>query len=264
MKTRHKILRQAGTCLLIAFVMGGCATKGPKRVTAYAKDERPIRAETDWAIEEAPRTEPGKLMDPEAVTYAQVPSRIIYMPGRGGIFGRQSSRQEVAYNLVPVGRTPEAIAAAPEMEKKEVAGETETSPTASVFQSVFMGSGGKPVRGVARRLGVLGKTQEEENRAKALLKRDELLRWTVDVGWVGFTEEVVVDDTRPAAPKAEIPEIEEVEPPKEPELFAPAEITEETDGEENKPGKENNQIKVDEQEKKPEKIELGELIIEEE
>lgn len=238
-------------CLLagLAVALQGCATKSARVVTANQVVSKPVTASQNWAIADAPRTEPGKIMDPEAVTYAQVPSRIIFLPGHGGIFGRDSARQEVAYNLVPVGRQPEAIAPAPEMTNKPAVTEGKEPPP-NQFTSVFPDKNGKPTRGIARRLGVLGKTPDEEKRATALLQRDELLRWNTDVGWVGFQPEVEVTVEKAPIKKENIPEIDLGPTPAAPKLFNPNETTEE------------NKKDVESKSQGEEKAGLGELLIE--
>jgi hypothetical protein len=176
-------------------------------------------------VADAPRRQPGKLMDPDAVTYAQVPSRIIYLPGSAGVFGRVSGRQEVAYNLVPVDRIPEIQAqGTPSMEMREGRPSTQPSaqtPAAGSFPAAFKNSDGVTTSGMARRLGVLGKTGVEKTRAESLLARGERLEWTPDVGWVGFTDQKVPKPLPPVKEGVEIPAIPETPPTEPPVIKTP-------------------------------------------
>lgn len=240
MKTPNLIKYTSLIAVMIAG--GGCATKSAREVTAHSYTIPIQKAPENWAIEAAPRTQPGKIMDPEAITYAQVPSRIIYLPGGGQIFGRSSPRQEVAYNLIPVGRIPEVQAGGTPSFEKKVA--PQEKPSASTFSAEFPDGEGNSARGSARRLGVLGKTEDEKTRAQALLSRDETLQWTPDTGWVGFTEEVIV---RPLTPNRSL---ETISPTKEEAEIKPPQIeipeTEETPEKENSreiPEKEENTLK---------------------
>ncbi len=191
-------VRSLATMLGLAtvFATAGCATKrGPTQV--YATPVQRTVSPLNQAIADAPRTQPGKIMDPEALTYAQVPSRIIYLPGDHGIAGRKSARQEVAYNLVPVSRIG-AIQAEATPEFGEVIVQKETTRVEDITEMSFIESDGSTSRGRGRRLGVLGKSGDSEERASNLLKKGEELKWDSEVGWVGF---VVDKKAKPYTPK---------------------------------------------------------------
>jgi hypothetical protein len=188
----------------------GCATKGPQKVYAMpARVPERIVSPTTQAIADAPRTKPGKVMDPDSITYAQVPSRIIYLPGQHGIFGRTSATQEVAYNLVPVDRIGAIQAeSTPEFGETIVREQTSIS-IKDVIETTFMNDDGSTVKGTARRLGVLGNNDVEKNRAENLLKRGEDLRWSAEMGWVGFFPEKKAKPYKPTKPKkTKIPDLE--------------------------------------------------------
>ncbi len=174
----------------------GCATrKGPQQV--WAAPVQKYVSPINQAITDAPRTQPGKIMDPEALTYAQVPSRIIYMPGGHGIKSRKSPRQEVAYNLVPVSRIG-AIQAEATPEFGEIIVQDRTTTIEDISEMTIMSKDGETLRGKGRRLGVLNQSSSEESRAKDLLKKGEELHWDKNKGWVGF---VVERRARPYTPK---------------------------------------------------------------
>jgi hypothetical protein len=188
----------------------GCATKGPKKV--YATPVQPpvrVVSPTVQAVNDAPRTQPGKIMDPDAVTYAQVPSRIIYLPGQHGIFSRSSAKQEVAYNLVPVDRIKAVQAEATPEFGEVLVRENVDVKVKDVIETSFMNEDGSTVKGTARRLGVLGQNDVEKQRAENLLRRGEELRWSADMGWVGFFPEKKAKPYRPAKEKeTSIPPLE--------------------------------------------------------
>lgn len=194
-------------------LISGCSTpKGPKTVTAYQVIIPNKQASTQEKAEQAPRTKPGIIMDPEAITWAQVPKRIIYFPGEHGIFSRSSSKQEVSYRLVPVERIGEIQAAgSPWFEEKPEAPDNLTFLTGKdVWSLVITELDGKKIRGTARRLGVIGKTESERIRAESLLRKKEMLRWTDESGWIGFTPEEILESPVQTAPKIEIPPIPEI------------------------------------------------------
>jgi hypothetical protein len=128
-------------------------------------------------------------MDPESTTFAQIPKRILYLPGSQNIFGRISAQQEVAYELVPIeqtilGNTPPTQTATPPPKKEE-----QNKATKEVFKTAFVDEDGGERHGTARRLGILGKSPVERQRAELLLKEKETLEWSAEAGWVGFQEE---------------------------------------------------------------------------
>jgi len=226
MKETMKYIYNANTTFLLGvMVVGltsltGCATKkGPQQVWA-APVQRYV-APVNQAVIDAPRTEPGKIMDPEALTYAQVPSRIIYMPGGHGIKSRQSPRQEVAYNLVPVSRIG-AIQAEATPEFGEIIVQEKQTSIEDITEMSVISSGGETLRGKGRRLGVLSKSKTEENRARDLLKKGEELQWDKERGWVGF---VVEKRAKPYTPKSTtkdpgIAEVKETPRKEEPKIEA--------------------------------------------
>ena len=224
-----KTLKLTLSAVMAATLLTSCATRGPTRVTALPMPG-PTVSPTNWAVVDAPRQQPGKLMDPDAVTYAQVPSRIIYMPGDSGIFGRRSARQEVAYNLVPVDRIPAIQAQGTPVFESRAPAETSQAKS-NVFTAVFPGKDGASAKGTARRLGVLGKTDVEKTRAQSLLAKGETLHWAQDVGWVGFTEEIVVRPPLTTKKSVDIPALPDSGTTKSPDIKAP-------DAGEEKPGKE--------------------------
>lgn len=250
-------LTKLGLLAAVAILTQACATKGAKQLTAYPLPG-PTKGPENWAVEDAPRQRPGALMDPDATTYAQIPSRIIYLPGGGGIFGRQSGSQQVAYNLIPVSRIPEVQAkGTPTMETRSVVKET-TKPPASSFGASFPDKDGNEVKGTARRLGVLGKTDVEKTRAQSLLGRGEGLQWSPDIGWVGFTEEIVVRPIENPKKTVAIPEIPEMDNTKPAQMEAPNAIPldekkepETTNSQENKEG---TPVKEGKSEDKPIKL----------
>jgi len=216
---------------LALLLLSSCATKGPKKIYAFPKytPERPAPQE---GFLNPTRTQPGTLMDPEALTYAQVPKRIIYLPGQHNMFNRQSAQQEVAYELVAVDRShriadlPSQAANPPSPTPKE----QKTSP--EVFKTAFMDPSGGERHGTARRLGILGKSTVEKQRAELLLREKETLEWSADAGWIGFQEErktqLVAPPTSPmeispADKKKDIPlpEVNPVSQPTPPPLEDP-------------------------------------------
>ena len=229
-KTRK--IRLVSTILAGAILAGasGCATKGPKRVYAAPVLPEPRRvAPADQAIADAPRNQPGRIMDPDAITYAQVPSRILYLPGQHGIFGRESARQEVAYNLVPVERIG-AIQAQGTPEFGEIQTQEKVEMKVDITEMTVTNPDGSFSKGQARRLGVLGQSDAEKTRAENLLRRGEEIQWSAEVGWVGFTPEKKAKPYEPegvkkkeegpseitAPEKANKPSIEPLEEPKKP------------------------------------------------
>lgn len=207
--------------ILSASLLAGCATKGARRITAVPLPG-PTISPTNWMKDEAPRREPGKLMDPDSVTFAQIPSRIIYMPGKEGIFSRESAHQEIAYNLVPVDRVPEIQAqGTPTIESPGDKAATDKKAPVTIFPASFVNKAGNSAKGTARRLGVLGKSDPEKVRAQSLLMRGENLQWTPNVGWVGFTEEIVVRPVVTPKKTVEIPEIPDDGKAKAPEMKVP-------------------------------------------
>jgi predicted DNA-binding transcriptional regulator len=196
----------APTMTIALITLTGCASpKGPKQV--WASPVERVVSPVNQAITDAPRTQPGKIMDPDAVTYAQVPSRIIYLPGGQGIKSRQSPRQEVAYNLVPVSRIG-AIQAEGTPEFGEIIVQGGDKTTVDIAEMTIISDGGETLRGKGRRLGILGRTESAKSRAKDLLKKGEQLEWDTERGWVGF---VVETRARPYTPKkVEEPKISEV------------------------------------------------------
>jgi hypothetical protein len=206
-KSRALALTLTGLAMTGMLLVTGCATKGPKRVYAAPFRPEPNRvAPANQAIADAPRTQPGKVMDPDAITYAQVPARIIYLPGQHGIFGRESARQEVAYNLVPVDRIG-AIQAEGTPEFGEI--RTGQGPTVDVKVDVtemtISNPDGSFSKGQARRLGVLGQSEAEKSRAGNLLQRGEELQWSTEIGWVGFRGETKAKGYEPDGAKKEAP-----------------------------------------------------------
>lgn len=175
----------------ILALITGCATKGPKKI--YAMPVAPtlkVKSPTSQAIADAPRTKPGSIMDPEALTYAQIPSRIIYLPGQHGLFGRSSAKQEVAYRLEPVDRIKAIQAqATPEFPETSRTDTTTTIKIKDITMQTFVNDDGTRVSGTARRLGILGQNDTEKIRALNLLRRGEELRWADEIGWVGFFAE---------------------------------------------------------------------------
>lgn len=208
----------------LMMVVTGCATRGPKLVTALPMPG-PTIGPTNWMKADAPRTQPGKLMDPDAVTFGQVPTRIIYMPGQEGTFGRTSARQEVAYKLVPVDRIPEIQAqGTPVMDTPASDRTTQEKAPKAVFSAAFKNKDGVMAVGTARRLGVLGQTEAEKTRAESLLSKGETLQWTDDVGWVGFTEKDTPKPLPPQKKNVPIPEIPDAKPSKAPEIKKPESV----------------------------------------
>jgi hypothetical protein len=148
-------------------------------------------------------------MDPAAITYAQVPSRIIYLPGDQGIFARKSATQTVAYNLVPVDRIP-AIQAEGTPEFGQIQGKREDgTKSLDIVETSFLEEDGSTIKGTGRRLGVLGQNEVEKERASNLLKRGEELRWSADIGWLGFIPDKKANAYTPKKEKEkDIPPIE--------------------------------------------------------
>lgn len=201
-------------CILsLGTFLTGCATKGPKQIYAMpAPVQHRIVSPTSQAITDAPRTKPGKVMDPEAITYAQVPSRIIYLPGEHGIFARSSAKQEVSYNLVPVDRIGAIQAEATPAFGETIVREDVSIQVKDVVDTTFMNDDGSTSKGSARRLGVLGNNEVEKKRASNLLKRGEELRWSAEMGWVGFFPEKKAKPYKPT--KDKITSIPPLETPK--------------------------------------------------
>ena len=204
-----------GTALL---TLTGCATRSAKKVTAHqvpSTNQQPFRVQVAPLQDTVNTKRPviGTVMDPEAVTYTQVPERIIYIPGKHTIFSRTSAEQQVAYNLIPVSQTPEHQPVTPPyFEGKTIGGE---APRSS-FTTSFINSDTSTTTGTARRLGVTSQNPSEKERAKQLLRETEELKWNEAVGWIGFTE---IETTQPKVsiqtppPAAEPPKT--TEPPKE-------------------------------------------------
>lgn len=207
---RKKLILINLSILTLASFLSGCATKGPKRVYAMpAQLPTKITSPTTQAVNDAPRTRPGKVMDPDSITYAQVPSRIIYLPGQHGIFGRSSATQEVSYNLLPVDRVGAIQAEATPEFGETILRESVSVEIKDVVETSFMNDDGSTIKGSARRLGVLGNNNVEKKRARDLLKRGEELRWSAEMGWVGFFPEKKAKPYKPTKQKTEkIPELD--------------------------------------------------------
>jgi hypothetical protein len=188
-------------------LLSGCVTKGAK--TVYARPvyvNPPITAKKAELVELAPRNQPGKLMDPDAITFAQVPNRIVYLPGGGTAYTRTSATQIVNYDLVPVGRIPEIQAQATPVFESRVPKTSEKRQIRDIFPAQFPNLDGGVSKGIARRLGVIGDSPVEKTRAKGLLKDNEVLRWDPNVGWVGFVEETIIRPEQ-KKPKPELPDL---------------------------------------------------------
>lgn len=231
----------------------GCATKkGPQQV--WASPVQRVVSPVNQAITDAPRTQPGKIMDPEALTYAQVPSRILYLPGHHGVKSRKSPRQEVAYDLVPVSRIG-AIQAEATPEFGEIIVQGSETKIEDITEMTVISEKGETLRGKGRRLGVLGKAESAKDRARDLLKKGEELQWDAERGWVGF---VVEQKAKPYTPKktetdnviADVEDTPRKEGPKIESL---------DDANKKPPTNENESIELDlkEEETKEEEIELS-------
>lgn len=207
-----KLILMNISTLLTSIFLSGCATKGPKMIYAMpAQLPQKVVSPTDQAIKNAPRTQPGKIMDPDSVTYAQVPSRIIYLPGEHGIFGRSSAQQEVSYNLVPVDRVGAIQAEATPDFGETIVREDISIKIKDVMETSFMNDDGSTVKGTARRLGVLGNNDVEKKRAQNLTKRGEELRWSAEMGWVGFFPEKKAKPYKPTKDREKVKTIPELD-----------------------------------------------------
>jgi hypothetical protein len=155
-------------------------------------------------------------MDPEVETYTQVPTRIIYFPGEHTPFSRQSPKQEVAYSLKPINRSPGLPAPKIDFEPAVGGDQPNTFPTG------FLNKDGSVTQGEGRRLGVNEATEPGKQRAEDLLKKGEELRWSSSVGWIGFkaskTEKKIeqsgtnntIPDLPKQAPHGKPPEIDPI------------------------------------------------------
>jgi len=216
MKTNSIILLP----VLVSILSSCGSTKGPREVTARPFVIPQRQSATEWAKDSAPRTQPGKVMDPDAVTYAQVPKRILFLPGEHGIFGRKSAQQEVAYDLVPVDRIPEVQA------QGTPSFQPNYNNAAKWTAATFADPEGNLRKGKARRLGVTNQTVRERNRAESLLEKSETLEWLEGTGWVGFTETDIIQINKNPTPLEPPPAVEPLDVPEkvEPKIEAPTKI----------------------------------------
>jgi len=198
--------------LCAASALSGCATKGAKEIFAFPKLSETITSPTQSFLSPE-RTKPGQIMDPNSLTFAQVPTRILYIPSEGGLFSRKSSSQHVAYELIPVDFNNTAHL------NPTLASSNNLNPSAKpelkeFFRTTFLGKDGQERTGTARRLGLLGKSTVEKERATLLLKGKESLEWSPEAGWIGFLAEkktkqaVAKSDPTVIEPSAPKPDIE--------------------------------------------------------
>jgi hypothetical protein len=205
---------------IITPLLGACATKGAKSIYAFPQPSN-TRTAPNQEFLSPNRVKPGEIMDPEVLTYAQVPSRIIYLPGGQTLFSRHSSSQAVAYTLEPVGISQPPTLANPTPTPKPQA----PTNTREVFKTAFIEEDGAEVQGTARRLGILGKSEVEKERAELLLREKETLRWSAEAGWVGFLQEKKTQPIPSKAPPLEIKEDIESLPVNVPEILGPKKTT---------------------------------------
>jgi len=140
-------------------------------------------------------------MDPQVQTFTQIPTRIIYLPGGQTLFSRTSPSQSVAYQLNPL----ESLLPPPLILNTEKIQE-EKSTIKEVFTTAFLEEDGSESHGTARRLGILGKSAVEKERASLMLNEKETLKWSADAGWVGFRMD---KKTKPIATKQPPMQIDE-------------------------------------------------------
>jgi len=172
--------------LLAIFLLPSCSSSPKKgRQEIYVS---PIRTESVSQIAEREvRTLPGEVMDPNARTFAQIPQRIIYLPGEEGIFTRRSPEQLAAYQLVrkedipeiqstdkptiilPQGRFPQS--------QENIAQE------GAIMEMAIMSESGV-VEGTARDLNLPERTQDQAARGK--IYQGETLKFIEGTGWVGW------------------------------------------------------------------------------
>jgi hypothetical protein len=169
-------------CLIgCVFVPGmtGCANKEPVQITA-----RPIRtSQVGTMAREIQRTSPGEVMDPNAEVFAQVPKRILFLPGEHGIFSRQSPEQLAAYDLVKVGQLPEVQANQPTSVILTDPWKNAEKGTQDIINMTIAESG-RLEEGTARRLNVMQAIDIDFARPR--IRKGETLRFFEDTGWVGW------------------------------------------------------------------------------
>lgn len=191
----HNVSLVATTLLL---GVTGCATKDkgqPYQITAA-----PIRSsEVAPMAKEIQRTSPGEIMDPDAQVFAQVPKRILYLPGESTLTGRTSPEQIAAYSLVNVNQIPEIQSNAPttvvltDPNQNPDQGQTD-------IVNLTISERGSTEEGTARILNV--SENVDIDRARGRIRPGETLRFIDTTGWVGWIPKGASAPTR----TQEIPE----------------------------------------------------------
>lgn len=219
-KTKYQRLT-IHSAILGAVFLTGCATgnKGPK--TYEARTYQPARQGiVNSEIYVSPRQKVGQVMDPQATTFAQVPKRILFLPGEQGITSRVSSTQEVKYDLVPVAQIPEIQS---QVKPTVIIPSTERTVVTSNNQepreiSIMEEGQSEPTLGKARILEIREQSQEE--LAKSLLRTNkEQAKYVPPYGWIAWTnltdiqsenvQQGTVEETQETKIELELPPLEE-------------------------------------------------------
>lgn len=177
---KHTEILKTGIILFTGgALLTGCATKKPYKVNAS-----PIRtSQVAPMAREIQRTSPGEVMDPEAEVFAQVPKRIIFLPGQNSLTGRVSPEQVAAYSLVKVGQLPEVQAGQP---TTVIMTDPSQNPDKGRKEIVNMtiNERGITEEGTARVLNVMEST--DVDKARGRIRPGETLKFIEYTGWVGW------------------------------------------------------------------------------
>lgn len=203
-------------CAILATILiSGCASKKP-----YKVDARPIAVSQVAPIaKDIQRRTPGQVMDPEAEVFAQVPKRIIYLPGEHGLTGRRSAEQIAAYSLVKVGSLPEIQTNQP---TSVILTDPNQNPAKGSRDIINMTIDGTQ-EGTARVLHV--RESEQIDLARGRIRGGETLKFFDQTGWVGWIPKQGTGPTAP--PPSLLPRNANPLPPLPPEPNLPEPQTEE-------------------------------------
>lgn len=195
-------------CVVTAIILfSGCASKKPYEVYA-----RPIAISQVTPIsQEIQRRTPGQIMDTEAEVFAQVPKRIIYLPGEHGLTGRISPEQIAAYSLVKIGSLPEVQTNQP---SSVILTDPNQNPQKGSQDIINMTVNGNE-EGTARILHI--REPEQVDIARGRIREGETLKFFDQTGWVGWIPKqaagqpttpssLLPKDAAPTPPPSDIPQ----------------------------------------------------------
>jgi hypothetical protein len=146
-------------------------------------------------------------MDPQAITFAQVPKRILFLPGQETTTSRISPSQEVAYNLVPVQQIPEI-----QSQQKPTIIVPPSSPGAELSGtkdiSIYDEASKSTIDGRIRILDI--RSNNQESLAQSQLAPGETAKFIKPYGWVGWkAKPTTPNPSTPSAtpPSSELPSL---------------------------------------------------------